>query len=389
MRVLCAPDSFKGSLSAQAAAAAMAEGLRRLKPVLEIELCPIADGGEGSVAAILGARPGTLHELDVQDPLGRPVRAGFGILAPVSGRGVALVEMAAASGLTLLRRAERNPLACSSYGTGQLMRAALDLGVERVMLFLGGSATHDGGCGAAQALGVEFFAADGAALAHPIRGRDLPRIERIDASRCHARLRETEVLVCCDVRNPLCGPSGAAAVFGPQKGAPPELIQTLDQHLAQVAARWREDLSSDVAELPGAGAAGGMGGGAVAMLGGEFRPGIEVILDLCELDERLQQADLCLTGEGRLDTQSLAGKACQGVAARCQRAGVPCRGFFGSIADDAPAAAEIGLEAASSVSAGLDEAEAMRRAPELLADAVAAALQEDLRAHQRANRGRR
>jgi glycerate kinase len=375
MRIVCAPDSFKGSLTALDAARAMERGIRRALPNSEIVSCPVADGGEGTVRALVGTTGGELRRTTVSGPRGEEVSAEWGWLG--GEESTAVIEMAAASGLTLVPERERDASRASTFGTGQLIRAALDAGATRIILGLGGSATNDGGCGAAQALGVSFLDHRGERMDDPITGADLLRIGKIDREGIDSRLDGLALSSCSDVDNPLTGPNGASAIYGPQKGAGPEMVEVLDAGLLHVGAIWRDQLAVDVIETPGSGSAGGMGGGVVAMLGARARSGIELILETCALDRKLEGSALCLTGEGRLDGQSVQGKACFGVARVAANAGVPVTGFFGSIASDAPDEAtrtRLGMTHAHEIAGGIAHDDAMRRAAELLEHAVAEAL---------------
>jgi glycerate 2-kinase len=372
-RILCAPDSFKGSLSALEAAEAMAEGIRRTLADAEIDLCPVADGGEGTVAAMVAATQGVLQETQVMGPTGQPVRASWGLLGET-----AVVEMAAASGLTRIPKAQRNPMKTTSYGTGQLVAAALDAGATRILLGLGGSATNDGGAGLAMALGARFFDAKGVAIDDPITGELLQRVARIDVSGIDPRLRKTELLGLCDVQSPMVGPEGAAHVYGPQKGATPRQVQQLDEGLAHLAELFRQQLGVSVEQQRGAGAAGGMGGGLVAFLGATLRSGIELVLEHTGFEDRVRGCDLCLTGEGRLDEQSLLGKACMGVAAAARRHGVRTFAFVGGTGHGVNKCLDAGLAGYEIIGPGLSEQESMSRAAELLASAVGRVVQSAL-----------
>jgi len=318
MRILVAPDSFKGSLSAMAVAEAMERGIRAVFPDAEVARLPIADGGEGTVEALVSATGGRRLEAVVTGPLGRPVTAAWGVL----GDGLtAVIEMAAASGLTLVPREERDPLAATSFGTGQLLRAALDLGLRRIIIGLGGSATNDGGAGMAQALGARLLDRDGAPLGPG--GARLAGLARIDLEGLDPRLAETELLVACDVDNPLCGERGASAVFGPQKGASPAMVAELDAALGRFAELAAAATGRDVARAPGAGAAGGMGAGLLFFTGARIRPGVEIVLEANDFAEKVRGADLVFTGEGRTDAQTAMGKAPVGVARAAAPFGVP------------------------------------------------------------------
>jgi glycerate kinase len=323
MRVVVAPDKFKGSLTADEAARAIEAGLRRARTDADVVRLPVADGGEGTLAVLLvtGARR---VEVPATGPTGEPVDAAIGLLD-----GAAMVEMAEASGLRRLPGGVPAPLEATTYGTGELIRAALDLGVERLVLGIGGSATTDGGAGMASALGARFLDAGGRPL--PPGGAALLRLARVDAGALDPRLAGVEVTVACDVDNPLVGPNGAAAVYGPQKGAGPDEVLLLESALRRYAQVLADDLSLDLATVPGAGAAGGLGAGAVAFLGASLRPGIELILELLGFDRALAAADLVVTGEGSLDHQTLRGKAPAGVARAAGAQGVPVVALAGRV----------------------------------------------------------
>jgi glycerate kinase len=363
MKIVIAPDSFKECLPAAEVAAAMAAGALEACPDARIDLCPMADGGEGTVAAMVAATGGRLVAADAFDPLGAPIRAHFGLLGTPAGAGLpgelglsgamqrsdgdgagvaageaaAVVEMAAASGLGLVAPQHRDPLRTSTYGTGRLILAALDAGARELIIGIGGSATVDGGCGCAQALGARFLSAEGQPCVWGLAGGGLAGIADFDLSQVDPRLAEARIRVACDVRNPLLGPDGAAAVYAPQKGATPEAVELLEAGLAHLAGLIRRKLGLDVAEMPGAGAAGGLGAGLVAFAGASLEAGAKVVAQAVALRRRLVGADLCLTGEGRLDSQSAAGKAAVGVAAVAREAGVPCVCIPGQADADAPA----------------------------------------------------
>jgi glycerate kinase len=367
-RYLCAPDSFKGSLSATAAAKAMAEGIRACYPEAEIDECPIADGGEGTVDALIRATAGDFRTTRVADPLGRPVDATWGLLG---GQEIptAVIEVAAASGLTRLTAEERNPMLTSSFGTGQLMIDAAAKGAKRIVLGLGGSATTDGGGGIALALGIRFFDTEGKEF-ESFTGADLGRVHRIDDS--ERQLREVEIIICRDVDNPLTGSKGAAAIYGPQKGATPEQVIQLDQGLSQLGELWLEQLGVDVRTQAGAGAAGGIGGGVIAMLGAETRSGIATILNVVGFQRRVEGATLCLTGEGQLDMQSLTGKACMGVAQAAQAQGVATTAIVGRLdLENDAALQELGMSVVE-LAPGTSIEDSMQNAAQLLRDRSAA-----------------
>ena len=338
MKVLVAPDSFKGSLSADAVAQAIAEGLRLVWPDAVIEQVPMADGGEGTVDALVAATAGRKRSITATGPLGETVEATFGLLG--DGR-TAVLEMASASGLPLVPPRQKNPLRTTTYGTGQVMAAALDCRVGRLIVGIGGSATVDGGTGCAQALGMKFLDAQGRPLPDGLAGGDLARIDKIDPSQLDRRLDQVEVLVACDVDNPLCGPSGAAAVYGPQKGATPEMVAQLDQGLAHLAELIQRDLGLSIGVVPGAGAAGGLGAGLIAFCKARLQPGVEIVMAQVGLEQRLEDCDLLITGEGQLDGQSVRGKTISGVGRLAKRAGVPVVALVGSIGDGAELALDV------------------------------------------------
>lgn len=328
MKVVIAPDSFKESLTASEVAAAIGRGWTSVYPQAEISLKPMADGGEGTVDAVLDAAGGERREVQVCGPLGQPVKAHWGWL---SGN-TAVIEMAAASGLHWVPREQRDATITTSFGTGELIRAALDAGAERVILGLGGSATNDGGMGLLQALGVRFLDEHGHELAQG--GGALINLDQIDLSAMDSRVLKVQFEVAADVDNPLFGSRGASAVFGPQKGASPEQVESLDRALKRMSRVVAGTLGQDFSEVPGVGAAGGLGFAAKAFLRASFRPGIELVAELAGLADALQGADLAITGEGRLDSQTLHGKTPMGVARLAQAAGVPVIALAGSLGDE-------------------------------------------------------
>jgi len=335
MRILVAPDSFKESLTAAEAADAIARGLRSARPELEVDLCPMADGGEGTVDALVKATGGSFQTTTVTGPLGQAVDARWGRLG--DGR-TAVIEMAQAAGLHLVPHGRRDPMRTTTYGVGELIRAALDEGVSRIVLGIGGSATCDSGMGMAQALGVTFTPAQG--RASPLAGGALLSITHVDTATRDPRLDQVTIRAACDVTNPLTGPNGAAHVYGPQKGASPEMAGELDAGLAHLASLLGVD-----PELPGAGAAGGLGYGLVAFCGAMLERGVELVMDAVDFDPRIAHADLVITGEGRLDAQSIHGKTCIGVARRAARHNKPCIALVGSASDDADLCLAHGLAA--------------------------------------------
>ncbi|HQK93892.1 MAG TPA: glycerate kinase [Armatimonadota bacterium] len=363
MRIVVAPDSFKGSLTALEACRAVERGLRRVWPDVEVAGVPMADGGEGTTQSLVDATGGRWVNCEVTDPLGRPVWARYGILGDGA---TAVIEMAAASGLPLVPEGRRDPKVTSTRGTGELIAHALDGGCRQLIVGIGGSATNDGGAGMAQALGARLLDAEGQELRPG--GAELVRLERIDIAGMHPAVRACRVMVACDVTNPLCGPLGASAVYGPQKGASPSDVDLLDAGLQRFADVVHRDLGRDVAAMPGAGAAGGLGAGLVAFLGAELAPGVEIVARAVSLDARIAEADLVITGEGRIDAQTGFGKTVAGVAAAARRHGVPAVALCGSLAGDA---GSLGLDLALPAPDGpMDLAEAMGRAEPLLADAA-------------------
>ncbi|MCX7598938.1 MAG: glycerate kinase [Armatimonadetes bacterium] len=348
MKVIVAPDSFKGCLLSAEVAAAIGEGVRRAVPKAEVIEVPMADGGEGTVQALVAATGGQLITRTVEDPLGEPVEAAFGLLGDGE---TAVIEMAAASGLPLVSPERRDPTATSTFGTGQLIRAALDLGVREIIIGIGGSATNDGGCGMAQALGVRFYDKSGNLIERVTGGR-LQDIGHINLDEWDVRLADVTIRVACDVDNPLYGPKGAAYVYALQKGATPEQVELLDRGLRHLAEVIERDLDTGVAELPGAGAAGGLGGGLVAFCGGRLEPGVEIVIDAAGLRQKMTGAALCITGEGRLDVQTAHGKTVAGVARVAAEAGAAAVAVAGSIDLDIDAARHIGLTAAFGIMPG-------------------------------------
>lgn len=340
MKIVIAPDSFKESLTADEAARAIEAGLAEIWPAAEFVRVPLADGGEGTVAALVAATGGRLEYRQVSGPLGTPVQAFFGL----SGDGqTAMIEMAAASGLALIAPELRNPCITTTYGTGELIRAALDAGARQLILGIGGSATHDGGVGMAQALGGRFLDANGVELPHG--GAALTELAHIDLSGLDTRLAECRIEVACDVSNPLIGPNGAAAIFAPQKGATPIMVPQLDAALAQLARIIKLDLGQQIAGIPGAGAGGGMGAGVIAFLGARLEPGIQIVMRAAGLAQALAGADLVITGEGRIDGQTVQGKTPAGVAQLARAHGIAVIGLAGSLGYDAGLVHSHGIDA--------------------------------------------
>ncbi len=339
MRIVIAPDSFKEALAAREACSAIARGVRRVLADAEIDEILLADGGEGTVDALVAATGGSLRRATVTGPLGEPVEASWGVLGDETR--TAVIEMAAASGLALVPPGRRDPTRTTTFGTGELIRAALDAGTTRVVIGIGGSATNDGGVGAAQAVGVRFLDACGQVLLPPVAGGDLDRIESVDTSGRDGRVAGVEMRVACDVDNPLCGPRGAAAVYGPQKGATPEQVERLDRNLAHLADVIERDLGRDIRVIPGAGAAGGLGAGLLAFFDARIEAGIEVVLRAVDFGRRIVGADLILTGEGRLDRQSMMGKVIAGVGRAGRDANIPVVALVGAVGEGAEEALQL------------------------------------------------
>lgn len=363
MKIVVAPDAFKESLSAAEVAAAIAAGVVEACQDAVVDLCPMADGGEGTVAAMVAATRGRFEVADVHDPLGKPIRARFGLLgrppgaslpgqvgligaisetagdgspAGDDGEMTAVIEMAAASGLALVAPEHRDPLRTTTFGTGQLILAALDAGARHIIVGVGGSATTDGGCGAAQALGVRFLDGDGLPCVCGLSGGGLAEVARIDLAGRDPRVGQARIRVACDVTNPLTGPEGAARVYAPQKGADAETVERLEANLVHLAELIRRDVGTDVQSLPGAGAAGGLGGGLVAFAGASIERGVGLVARAVALARRLAGADLCITGEGMLDTTTAAGKTAVGVADLARECGVATVCIPGQMSTGAP-----------------------------------------------------
>ena len=344
MRIVVAPDSYKGSACAMAVAKAMERGIHQVFPTAEVCKVPIADGGEGTVEALVTATQGQFRQTLVIGPLGQPVTAQWGILG--DGK-TAVIEMAAASGLPLLTPEQRNPRLTTTFGTGELLRAALDAGLRKIILGIGGSATNDGGMGMAQALGIRFMGDDGAEL--PYGGAALARLKQIDLSGLDPRLRNAEITVACDVDNPLCGPRGASAVFGPQKGATPELVAELDAALAHFAEVATQATGRQAADQPGAGAAGGLGAAMLFFTSAQLRPGVDIVLDAVRFAEVVKGAAFVITGEGRTDFQTAFGKAPVGVAKVAKPFKVPVFCISGALGEGTDTLLSHGIDALLSI----------------------------------------
>ncbi len=365
MKVLIAVDSFKGSLSSEKAGLAIAMGVKKVYPAAETKIIPMADGGEGTMEALVKAQNGEVITTPVHSPLGDMIEAQLGLLSD----GTAVMEMAAASGLTLVLTEKRNPLITTTFGTGELIKKALDQGAKDIIIGIGGSATNDGGVGMAQALGVKFLDQNGKEL--PWGGGFLDRLDTIDMSKIDPRIASTNITVICDVDNPLCGYRGASVVYGPQKGATTEMIKLLDGNLAHLANVIKEQLGLDLIDTPGAGAAGGLGAGLMAFTGAQLRPGIDTVLDTVKIDQILPNYDMVITGEGRIDSQSLYGKVPMGVAIRAKKHGIATLAVVGSIGEGAESLYEHGLSSITSIVNGpISLEDALDKAFELTVDAT-------------------
>lgn len=366
MKIVIAPQTFKGSISALDAAHAMRDGVMRVVPDAEVALVPVADGGDGTLETLVEGSGGEIHRIEVAGPLGERRSAEWGAM----GDGVtAVIEMARTSGLALVPEDKRNPLTTTTFGLGEAIHHAMNAGFRRFIIGIGGSATNDAGAGMAQALGVRLLDGSGNELAHG--GAALAGLHAIDMSGLDATIGECEFLVACDVNNPLTGPTGASAIYGPQKGATPEMIDLLDAALTRFAEVVKRDIGAEISDVAGSGAAGGLGGGLIAFVDGQLRAGVDIVLDTVRLDDFLPGADLVITGEGSMDHSTIYNKAPVGVAARAKRLGIPVIGVSGSLGAGFQDVHEHGIDALTSITPGpvtLDEAS--QRAAELIADAT-------------------
>ncbi|WP_100489556.1 glycerate kinase [Sporolactobacillus pectinivorans] len=362
MKIVIAPDSFKESLSALEAAEAIQKGLEKVWPEAEFVLVPMADGGEGTVQSLIDATRGTRINQEVCGPLGQRVSGFFGLLG--NGK-TAVIEMAAAAGLEYVPPEKRNPMKATTYGVGELIRAALDRGARHILLGLGGSATNDGGCGMAQALGARLLDKHGHAIGRG--GAALRDLETIDMTDYDPRIAETTFEIATDVTNPLTGKRGASTVFGPQKGASPEDVALLDRGLKHYAEIVKRDLNRLIDDVPGAGAAGGLGAGALCFLQGTLLPGINLVIKETKLEEKMHHASLVITGEGKIDGQTIYGKAPVGVARAAKNQHIPVIAFAGSLAEGCGAVYDHGIDAFFSIVSGaIPLKEALRSARENL-----------------------
>lgn len=364
MKYVIAMDSFKGNLSSLEAGSIVREGILSVAPEADVQVVPIADGGEGTVDAIVTGLGGEILEVQVTDAIGRPIMARFG----VAGK-VAVIEMASASGLPLIEPELRDAKAATTYGTGELVKAALDRGCREFIVGLGGSATTDGGSGMARALGVRFLNADGVEVSPG--GGGLGELAAIDLTALDPRLKECSFRVACDVDNPLCGPHGSAAIFGPQKGASPEDVAVLDKNLAHYAAILTETIGADYSTVPGAGAAGGLSMGFMTFCGGKLEQGIDLVLNAIDFDRMAETADIVISGEGATDYQTAYGKAPVGVCKRGAKYGKPGFIISGTLGRDYDAVYESGVTAAlSTIVCPITTEESMAHSHEMLRNAA-------------------
>ncbi len=365
MRFLFASDSFKGTLSSEQIIRLLTDSANRIFPGCETFGVPIADGGEGTVDAVIAATKGEMRTVPVHGPLMEETTASYGVFHGDS----AIIEMAAASGLPMVPAEKRNPLHTTTYGTGELIRDALDQGYRRLSVAIGGSATNDGGMGAMKALGVRFLDEDGNELSGV--GADLVKVRDIDISGIHPAVGEAKITVMCDVNNPLTGPDGATYTFGKQKGGTPGILDELEAGMKQYAAVIADKFGIDVDKIPGAGAAGGLGAALCVFLHASLKSGIETVLDLIEFDRLLEGTDMVITGEGRIDWQSAFGKVPSGIGMRCKAKGVPAVALVGGMGDGADKIYEFGVESIlPTINGAMDIEEALERAGELYANAA-------------------
>jgi len=365
MNILICPDSFKESLSAIEVCDCVERGLKKADSRFRIEKVPLADGGEGTVKALVLATRGRSLKCRVRDPLGRRIWARYGILG--DGK-TAIIEMAAASGLALVPLKKRNPLATTTYGTGEMIANALDRGCRKIIVGIGGSATVDGGAGMAQALGARLL--DGKGEEIGFGGGEIEKVKKLDLKFMDGRIGKTEFIIASDVRNPLLGPRGAARVYGPQKGATPKMVERLEKGLSNLARVIREELSVSVENLPGSGAAGGLGAGLYAFLGAKMESGVELVMRIARLEDRIKKADLVITGEGQLDQQTLYGKTVMGVIKVAKKYRVPVICIAGSIAPEAKDLYRYGVKGLLSIiTMPMSLQQAMERSRSLLVNA--------------------
>jgi len=347
MKVVISPDSFKESMSSKEVCDCVERGILSIFPEWEIKKVPMADGGEGTLESLIDATNGKIYNEETLNPLGEKIISKYGILGD---KNIAIIEMASTSGIELIPSEKRNPYITTTYGTGQLMLKALDHDVERIILGIGGSATTDGGAGMLQALGAKLTDENGREIG--FGGFELGKLAKIDFSNLDERLRKVEILVACDVSNPLTGKNGAAHVFGPQKGATPQMVEVLDNNLSHYAKIVKRDLNMEINDVPGAGAAGGLGAGLLT-LGGILKKGIEIVIDAADLEEKLKDADLVITGEGGMDKQTIYGKTPFGVAELAKKYNIPVIGIAGNLGNGYEILYDNGFDAIFSIMPGV------------------------------------
>lgn len=339
LTIVLAPDSFKESMTAKEVCESMEAGIKKINKDITCIHVPMADGGEGTMQSLVDATCGKIYSLNVVGPLGDEIEAEYGILGDGE---IGILEMASASGIHLVPKEKRNPLITTSYGTGQLIKACLDKGVKKLLIGIGGSATNDGGAGVVQALGGKLLDKDGNELS--FGGGELKKLHKIDLTNFDKRLKDVKIEVACDVNNPLCGEKGASNVFGPQKGATPEMIDLLDDSLNHYASVIKEQIGKDVLNVPGAGAAGGLGAGLMAFLNGELKKGIEMVIEYSKLEEKVKDADMVWTGEGSIDFQTQYGKTPIGVAKIAKKYNKPVIALAGRVGDNIDVLYENGID---------------------------------------------
>ncbi len=362
MKIIVAPDSFKGSLRSKDVADSIEKGIQNVSKKIKTIKIPIADGGEGTVDAIIIAMKGRIYYKNVTGPLGEKIKASYGI---IKSEKTGIIEMASASGLTLVPVSKRNPLFTTTYGTGELIKQAIIDGCNKIIIGIGGSATTDGGMGMLQALGVEFFDINGNKLG--FGGKELIKIHSINLNNILSPLKEIEFIVASDVTNPLYGKKGAAYIFGPQKGATPEIVKQLDAGLKNYAQKIKKFLKKDISKIPGSGAAGGLGGGLTAFLNAKIKPGINIIMEKTKFEEKLNDADLVITGEGNTDSQTLFGKVPAGIAKIAKKHKVPVICLSGGLSNDLKKLYNIGITSFFSiVNHPMDLQSAMKNSKKLI-----------------------
>ena len=349
MKIIIAPDSFKESMTAKEACEAIEKGMKIALPNAEFIKVPMADGGEGTTQSLVDATDGKMYFVETTGPLGEKVKSKFGIL----GNGeIAVLEMASTSGLELVPREKRNPMITTTYGTGELIKKAMDMGAKTILIGIGGSATNDGGAGMIQALGGKLLDENGKQIS--FGGGELSKIKKIDLSELDSRIKNIKFIAACDVQNPLTGETGAANVFGRQKGATEEMVKTLDNNLKHYAELIRKDVKVDVENIPGAGAAGGLGAGLMAFLNAELRKGIDIVVEYSKLEEKIKGADFVITGEGSIDSQTRFGKTPYGVVSVAKKYGVPNITLAGNVSKDIEILYDYGFDAIFSIMQGVD-----------------------------------